>query len=99
MSAYLCGPPPMIEACIRTLMKGRLFERDIFTERFVTAADGESGLSRARCSSGCDAADGVSTVTRRSARRGNTVVQPSGRDGDVTGTFRGRAPASGCSTR
>jgi phenol/toluene 2-monooxygenase (NADH) P5/A5 len=46
MSAYLCGPPPMIEACIRTLMKGRLFERDIFTERFVTAADGEAGLAR-----------------------------------------------------
>ncbi len=44
-SAYLCGPPPMIEACIRSLMKGRLFERDIFTERFVTAADGESAKS------------------------------------------------------
>lgn len=46
MSAYLCGPPPMIEACILTLMKGRLFERDIFTERFVTAADGEAGLAK-----------------------------------------------------
>jgi phenol/toluene 2-monooxygenase (NADH) P5/A5 len=46
MSAYLCGPPPMIEACIRSLMKGRLFERDIFTEKFVTAADGESSLAR-----------------------------------------------------
>jgi phenol/toluene 2-monooxygenase (NADH) P5/A5 len=46
MSAYLCGPPPMIEACIRALMKGRLFERDIFTERFVTAADGEKSLAR-----------------------------------------------------
>ena len=45
LSAYLCGPPPMIEACIRSLMKGRLFERDIFTERFVTAADGESAKS------------------------------------------------------
>ena len=43
--AYLCGPPPMIEACIRTLMKGRLFERDIFTERFVTAGDAERGRS------------------------------------------------------
>jgi len=42
MSAYLCGPPPMIEACIRTLMKGRLFERDIHTEKFVTAADGQT---------------------------------------------------------
>jgi phenol hydroxylase P5 protein len=46
MSAYLCGPPPMIEACIRSLMKGRLFERDIFTEKFVTAADGEASLAR-----------------------------------------------------
>lgn len=46
LSAYLCGPPPMIEACIRTLMKGRLFERDIFTEKFVTAADGAAGVAR-----------------------------------------------------
>ncbi len=45
MSAYLCGPPVMIDACIRSLMKGRLFERDIFTEKFVTEADGESAKS------------------------------------------------------
>lgn len=38
--AYLCGPPPMIDAAITTLMQGRLFERDIFMERFFTAADG-----------------------------------------------------------
>lgn len=38
--AYLCGPPPMIDAAITTLMQGRLFERDIHMERFVTAADG-----------------------------------------------------------
>ena len=38
-TAYLCGPPPMIEACITTLMQGRLFERDIFTEKFLSAAD------------------------------------------------------------
>lgn len=44
--AYLCGPPPMIEACIRTLMQGRLFERDIFTEKFLTSADGASALAR-----------------------------------------------------
>lgn len=37
--AYLCGPPPMIEACISTLMQGRLFERDIYTEKFLSAAD------------------------------------------------------------
>jgi len=44
--AYLCGPPPMIEAAIRTLMKGRLFEKDIYTEKFVTEADGEAALAR-----------------------------------------------------
>lgn len=38
--AYLCGPPPMIDAAITTLMHGRLFERDIHMERFYTAADG-----------------------------------------------------------
>lgn len=37
--AYLCGPPVMIEACIVTLMQGRLFERDIYTEKFFSAAD------------------------------------------------------------
>ncbi len=37
--AYLCGPPPMIEACLATLMQGRLYERDIHTEKFITAAD------------------------------------------------------------
>ena len=37
--AYLCGPPPMIDACLTTLMRGRLFERDIFMEKFITAAD------------------------------------------------------------
>jgi phenol/toluene 2-monooxygenase (NADH) P5/A5 len=39
--AYLCGPPPMVEACIRTLMQGRLFERDIHTEKFISAADAQ----------------------------------------------------------
>ena len=37
--AYLCGPPPMVEACLATLMQGRLFERDIYTEKFLSAAD------------------------------------------------------------
>ena len=36
----------MIEACIGTLMRGRLFERDIFTGRFVTAA-GAGSVARA----------------------------------------------------
>ena len=39
--AYLCGPPIMIEACITTLMQGRLFERDIYTEKFFSAADAQ----------------------------------------------------------
>jgi len=39
--AYLCGPPVMIDACITTLMQGRLFERDIYTEKFLSAADAE----------------------------------------------------------
>lgn len=37
--AYLCGPPPMIEACLSALMQGRLYERDIYAEKFITAAD------------------------------------------------------------
>jgi len=37
--AYLCGPPAMVEACISTLMQGRLYERDIYTEKFLSAAD------------------------------------------------------------
>lgn len=44
--AYLCGPPPMIEAAISTLMQSRLFEKDIHTERFLSAADGASANSR-----------------------------------------------------
>ncbi len=45
LQAYLCGPPPMVEACIATLMKGRLFERDIFTEKFLSAADAQGARS------------------------------------------------------
>lgn len=32
--AYMCGPPPMIDACITTLMQGRLFEKEMFMENF-----------------------------------------------------------------
>ncbi len=39
--AYPCGPPLMIDACITTLMQGRLFERDIYTEKFISAADAQ----------------------------------------------------------
>ena len=44
--AYLCGPPPMIEACVSTLMQGRLFEQDIYSERFFTAADAAAPAKR-----------------------------------------------------
>jgi len=39
--AYLCGPPVMIDACISALMQGRLFENDIYTEKFFSAADAQ----------------------------------------------------------
>lgn len=44
--AYLCGPPLMIDAAISTLMQSRLFERDIHTERFLSAADGATQQAR-----------------------------------------------------
>lgn len=37
--AYMCGPPVMIDACITALMRGRLFERDMYMEKFLSAAD------------------------------------------------------------
>lgn len=40
-TAYICGPPLMIDACISGLIQGRLFERDIFIERFISAADAQ----------------------------------------------------------
>ena len=43
--AYLCGPPKMIDACITTLMQGQLFERDIYTEKFLSAADAQQSRS------------------------------------------------------
>ena len=44
--AYLCGPPPMIEAAIRGLMRGRLYERDIHMEKFLSAADAANQAMR-----------------------------------------------------
>ncbi|CAB3796546.1 Phenol hydroxylase P5 protein [Paraburkholderia ultramafica] len=44
--AYLCGPPVMIEASIRALMRGQLFERDLYTEKFLTSADGAEALAK-----------------------------------------------------
>lgn len=40
-TAYLCGPPMMIDACISGLIQGRLFEKDIFLEKFISAADAQ----------------------------------------------------------
>lgn len=37
--AYMCGPPLMIDACITALIRGRLFERDMYMEKFISAAD------------------------------------------------------------
>lgn len=45
LTAYLCGPPLMIDACISSLMQGRLFERDIFVEKFISAADASQARS------------------------------------------------------
>jgi phenol/toluene 2-monooxygenase (NADH) P5/A5 len=42
-TAYLCGPPPMVEAAIKTLMKKRLFPKDIFREDFFDASDKATG--------------------------------------------------------
>jgi phenol hydroxylase P5 protein len=40
--AYLCGPPPMVDACVTALMKGRLFEKDIYMENFFSQSDAEA---------------------------------------------------------
>jgi phenol hydroxylase P5 protein len=44
--AYVCGPPAMVEACVRSLMQGRLFEPDIYTEKFLSAADAKQAVAR-----------------------------------------------------
>jgi len=38
-NAYMCGPPPMVDACITTLMQGRLFEKEMFMENFYSNAN------------------------------------------------------------
>jgi phenol hydroxylase P5 protein len=35
---YVCGPPMMVEAALKTLMLKRLFPRDIFKEEFLDAS-------------------------------------------------------------
>lgn len=44
--AYMCGPPVMIDACITALIRGRLFERDMYMEKFISAADTNSSARR-----------------------------------------------------
>lgn len=41
--AYLCGPPPMVNAALKTLMRKRLFPRDIYREDFFDASDKAAG--------------------------------------------------------
>lgn len=40
---YLCGPPPMVDAALKMLMKKRLFPRDIYREDFFDASDNATG--------------------------------------------------------
>ncbi|MBB2891956.1 NADH:ubiquinone reductase (Na(+)-transporting) subunit F [Flexivirga oryzae] len=41
--AYVCGPPPMVQAATKLLMRKRLFPRDIFHEDFFDESDKNSG--------------------------------------------------------
>lgn len=41
--AYLCGPPPMVEAALKMLMGKRLFPRDIYREDFFDSSDKSGG--------------------------------------------------------
>ena len=41
---YLCGPPLMVEAALKTLMSRRLFPRDIYREEFLNAGDKAAGV-------------------------------------------------------
>lgn len=41
--AYVCGPPPMVEAALKLLMRKRLFPRDIYREDFLDEHDKASG--------------------------------------------------------
>ena len=45
-TGYPCGPPPMVEAALKTLMSRRLFPRDIYREDFFDESDKESGAVR-----------------------------------------------------
>lgn len=45
-TAYICGPPPMVEASLKLLMKKRLFPRDTYREDFFDSSDKETGGTR-----------------------------------------------------
>ena len=47
-AGYLCGPPPMVEAALKTLMGKRLFPRDIHREDFFNEGDKATGGVRSR---------------------------------------------------
>ncbi|BCB89515.1 NADH:ubiquinone reductase (Na(+)-transporting) subunit F [Phytohabitans suffuscus] len=40
---YVCGPPPMVDAALKLLMRKRLFPRDIYREDFFSEADRATG--------------------------------------------------------
>jgi phenol hydroxylase P5 protein len=42
-AGYLCGPPPMVDAALKTLMAKRLFPRDIYREDFFNEGDKATG--------------------------------------------------------
>lgn len=42
---YSCGPPPMVEAALKTLMSRRLFPRDIHREEFFNEGDKAGGVN------------------------------------------------------
>jgi phenol hydroxylase P5 protein len=44
--AYVCGPPAMMEAAMKTLMSRRLFPRDIYREEFLDESNRTSGALR-----------------------------------------------------
>ena len=44
--AYVCGPPPMVDATLKVLMERRLFPRDIYREDFYDESDKANGAVR-----------------------------------------------------
>lgn len=45
-TAYICGPPVMVDAAIKLLMKKRLFPKDTYREDFFDSSDKETGGTR-----------------------------------------------------